>query len=568
MSNDNTAMTFWELIKGHGVKIPKLQRDYAQGRNEISVKQIRESLIDALYESLKSGNPLVLNFIYGEMGKEGFIPVDGQQRLTTLFLLHWYVFKRTGFEGLSKLSGFSYETRDTSRRFCEHIISDVDINWEKEKISDQIKECYWFTRNFDSDPTIKSMLVVIDAIHKKFYKSEDAELAKNALIDEDCPVSFLWLQMEDFQQTSDLYIKMNARGKLLSDFEIFKAKLQNSNFLKELLRNRKGTESEICDADKVDFISKYNNKYAEMFYQLFVDEYDEALMDFIREIIRDEYLSFASKCGVPTKTYRSEYGKFKDMSGSVLFRYMENGGNENYKQCNNLKQTRQIFVNALEKVDRLLEYFNSMNPYLKFENTLGKDYYDEEALFKDNHRYPNLREDWVRYSLYSFLFKFGIPTCLEEKEAYSMWKRIIFNIAGNSELNKRPEDTCEAFVFIQGIVDAIEVCEERYVLNAFSMADPNNCANVIRPQVREEQTKARLIQIPLWKKEILDAEAYFKDGCIGFILEFSKDEDGTNDVELFHEYFECLKMIFDSGKKLKDEINTNAFEQAMLCMKD
>ena len=123
MSTDRTTHTFWKLIDSCSVIVPKLQRDYAQGReHDPAIEQIRNSLIDEIYSSLTENKALVLNFIYGEKADEKFVPVDGQQRLTTLFLLHWYVFEKSGFtDGLERLKGFSYETRDTSRRFCENI---------------------------------------------------------------------------------------------------------------------------------------------------------------------------------------------------------------------------------------------------------------------------------------------------------------------------------------------------------------------------------------------------------------------------------------------------------------
>ena len=559
MSADRTTHTFWKLIESCNVIVPKLQRDYAQGReHDPAIEQIRNSLIDEIYSSVTENKALVLNFIYGEKDDDKFVPVDGQQRLTTLFLLHWYVFEKSGFtDGLERLKGFSYETRDTSRRFCENIC-DLAIDFSKETVSEQIEECYWFTGNFAMDPTIKSMLVVMDTLHNRFRNVEDIDSVKKTLTDDNCPISFLWLEMPNFQQTSDLYIKMNARGKLLSDFEIFKAKLQNSYILDRLL----GENSD--EKDRILFISKYNNEYAEFFYKLFQSEYDNALMDFIKEMIRDSYLSYVSWSGVSQKTYRSDYGKIKAMNGSVLFRYIENGGT-GYEQC---KNPESAFVNALKRVDKLLGDFNSMTNSLEFENTLQKEYYKEKDLFIRNHSRENLEEDVIRYSLYSFLYKFGIPSTYDQKNAYSMWRRIVYNIVTNSAFESRREDICEAFVFIQGIIDKIGACDEASILNTLSAIKTDSCTAAIRYQMREEIIKAELIKDASWKKEILEAELYFKDGEIGFILDYSKNCDGSYDIDLFRKYFGCLKKIFDGEKRIRAEINASAFEQALLCMKD
>lgn len=171
-NNDNKSksnLSFWQLISQCEIRIPQLQRDYAQGRVDEAITQIRETLIAEFYEAIMNGNQLILNFIYGDKKVEIFTPIDGQQRLTTLFLLHWYIFKRSKFdEGIDKLKKFSYLTRDTSKRFCERIC-ETDIDFAMERLDKQIVDCYWFSGNFYADPTIQSMLVVIEAIHKKIW---------------------------------------------------------------------------------------------------------------------------------------------------------------------------------------------------------------------------------------------------------------------------------------------------------------------------------------------------------------------------------------------------------------
>ena len=52
------------------------------------------------------------------------MPLDGQQRLTTLFLLHWYAAKRENIPAgqWEVLKKFSYATRPSARRFCEQLL--------------------------------------------------------------------------------------------------------------------------------------------------------------------------------------------------------------------------------------------------------------------------------------------------------------------------------------------------------------------------------------------------------------------------------------------------------------
>ena len=117
-------LNFWELLQKHKTEIPIIQRDYAQGRED--KKEIRDNFLQALHQSIDTSNPIKLDFIYGSMEKEIFQPLDGQQRLTTLFLLHWYSLIKSQLlnkENIKILGNFTYETRISSREFCNTLIS-------------------------------------------------------------------------------------------------------------------------------------------------------------------------------------------------------------------------------------------------------------------------------------------------------------------------------------------------------------------------------------------------------------------------------------------------------------
>ena len=72
------------------IEIPLFQRDYAQGRKGAMVERIRTSFLNVLHGAVTGGNAVSLDFVYGDVENRTFRPLDGQQRLTTLFLLHWY----------------------------------------------------------------------------------------------------------------------------------------------------------------------------------------------------------------------------------------------------------------------------------------------------------------------------------------------------------------------------------------------------------------------------------------------------------------------------------------------
>lgn len=217
------------------IEIPLIQRDYAQGRKTEIVNRIRENFIDALCKSLLSGAGAIdLDFVFGDVeNKEGenygkFYPLDGQQRLTTLFLLHCYLAWRTEVRPQDQSwSKFSYATRPGARDFCDFLIQ-CQPNFSG-RLSEWIKDHADYLPTWQHDPTIQSMLVVLDALHDWFAKRQpDLQIAWAKLVDEECPaIRFHVLPMKANELTDTLYIKMNSRGKPLTSFENFKAHFED-----------------------------------------------------------------------------------------------------------------------------------------------------------------------------------------------------------------------------------------------------------------------------------------------------------------------------------------------------
>ena len=212
------------------IEIPLIQRDYAQGRHGTKVDEIRRTFLDVLHSAIAGANPepVSLDFVYGEIERGTLQPLDGQQRLTTLFLLHWYVAVRAGeLVANAPWAQFSYATRQSARRFCErlvHAVPPLDVD----KLSGWLTDQSWYLFVWRHDPTIQAMLVMLDAIHDRF-RDDDATLAWTRLADTEHPaVSFHLLPLPDMGSAEDLYIKMNSRGKPLTDFENFKAQFEKT----------------------------------------------------------------------------------------------------------------------------------------------------------------------------------------------------------------------------------------------------------------------------------------------------------------------------------------------------
>lgn len=227
METIGKLVSFGDFIKDHNIRIPRIQRDYTYGSGTKKTEEVVEKLLTDIDRTLENKDAeLILDFVYGSDDHQGnFSPLDGQQRLTTLFLLHLYAAKMAGV--IPKNLVFHYATRDNTEEFCSGILDPKKFKYDPQGdiISEQIKDMPFFRASFQDDPSIKSMLVVLDKIESRFKKKAvNGELL--SILENDCQIKFYCLDFGKYGRADDLYIKMNSRGKPLTEYEIFKSQLE------------------------------------------------------------------------------------------------------------------------------------------------------------------------------------------------------------------------------------------------------------------------------------------------------------------------------------------------------
>ena len=282
MTNDNIGQlkTFRQLLdEEKSVIIPKVQRDYAYGRQEEKVQDILDGMLTDIIEAVRDDFNNILDFVYGGTyvhksdKKAGLIPLDGQQRLTTLFLLHFYASllgdedgNPIGQEDVEILTKFRYETRQSATEFCTNLIRSIRPNLikvykpENNNIKALIVDDALYLSTYDSDPTIMSMLNVLDKIEKKC--AELGVLSLNPCLwkrlMERRNIEFYKLSLDNFGLTDDLFIKMNARGKKLTEFEIIKSDMIAA--IKKVDEKLKDEFSKDLDTKWIDIVWDYTDK--------------------------------------------------------------------------------------------------------------------------------------------------------------------------------------------------------------------------------------------------------------------------------------------------------------------
>ena len=289
-THTSLAQLFSQPIRGmhvQAIEIPLIQRDYAQGRKNPQVQQIREKFIGSLFDALDSEDGIDLDFVFGDVVEKDqgarkvptLYPLDGQQRLTTLFLLHCYLAWHIPETAGARLPwhAFSYATRPGARAFCEFLTQCRPAGLDQVSVSAWLKDQPDYLPTWKHDPTIQGMLVMLDALHARYRHFPDGKHRAHweKLTDLARPaIRFHLLPIPGTSENNTLYVKMNSRGKPLTEFENFKAELE------ALMRANPAISEDAVRA----FSQSIDTTWADLFWQYRGDNdlIDEECMRYLR----------------------------------------------------------------------------------------------------------------------------------------------------------------------------------------------------------------------------------------------------------------------------------------------
>ena len=273
----NQTYTLLSLCEAYQkIEIPIIQRNYVQGND----KTIRCHFVNYLVNALTQQSPVELDFVYGaerqdtqltdncapQVGRV-LIPLDGQQRLTTLWLLHGYLLAleqvNNNPEQLSPeereaqcqlLARFVYETRQSAKDFCGYWLQEVTQRACQElvdKPSEYLRNCAWFDPEWEKEGTVTAMLGMLDEVASKRAELQAVPYGRLSKC-----IRFYYLPIEKFGLSNELYIRMNARGEQLTSFEHFK-----SSFYKVIQEHQSlSAIKEKMEYDWVDALWQYRPK--------------------------------------------------------------------------------------------------------------------------------------------------------------------------------------------------------------------------------------------------------------------------------------------------------------------
>lgn len=545
----NNYNTFWKIINNCRVEIPIIQRDYTYGR--ASAERIRRKLVNDIFLCLSNdGDFLHLDFIYGKLvGKENlnafernktnisallktiqsyasdlevnikydvvaqtkeeavkitFIPLDGQQRLTTLYLVHWYLIQQLDLEEeLETLKKFSYATRVGAKDFCQLLTNTFFETHNSElSLSETIINNENYFSDWKKDPTVISMLTVIDEIDEIFNsKTSDFETLWNRLTKEE-QVNFDFFDLDDFELTDELYIKMNARGKKLTHFENFKAWL-----IKEYKE----------DISITNWKNNFDIKWNDLFWNTKPLEQTTVDSEYLN-YFKTQFLADFLKDYDAINQTKNQTTNFEDVNNQITI----------------LRDTTsnplEVFGDSVFLKDTINEYLNTLEIFANCDlddvddnaSVLLNKYLDKKKLSRFILQNSEVEKmTWwditLHYALQVYIKSYGINA------SFYQWIRVVSNLIYNT-----PIESPKLFVEASQVIDKLieEYQSQTNFYNFFSSLDKEEIDFFTATQVEEEIKKAQLIvENSSWENEFIVTEnnKYFY-GQIGFIFNLIDDE--------------------------------------------
>ena len=551
-------ISFWNFIRQNTIEIPIIQRDYAQGR--VGKEHLRASFLKELKEALDKKQLLKLDFVYGSQENNHLQPLDGQQRLTTLWLLHWYIALKAKKlkEESEKLKNFSYETRISSREFCKKLCEADFTQFIDGNIVDFITQQTWFYSSWKQDPTIQAMLSMLGGTTNEeeakdnieaVFKGGDFNEYWTRLTSEEAPIVFYYQPLKDFGLSDDLYIKMNARGKQLTSFENFKADLigyveqqaKENEEWKKLLDAYRGIPI-LLDTDWMDIFWKNKSENYEI---------DEIYYAFLNRFFWNYYVGYSKETGSKIEL-------------TSVYKYLNKDNYATYESLENYTDNEGIPLELFEDLQKVLNNFGKYSQDKLLKEVIPNAQWEAPFFFIPEY---DDKGGIIGVNQLQRIIFFAICKYFKEGEgdenSLKHWMRVVWNLVSGEDIEGLPQ--IRSIDAVKIAIDYIATLDSHNVYNSLLYQNLiTDKPNEFQQRWNEEIEKAKKIcEDIIWEEKIIKAENYaFFRGSIRFLF---RDAQGNIDWNLFEQKWENVQKYFKDKKVGKKESAMNeAYDNSSL----
>ena len=245
--------------------VPSYQRGYRWDKQQV------EDLLNDIYDfsqKKEKGFYCLQPIVLKPDGMSRYRVVDGQQRLTTLYIILKYLEEARIFSD-DNLFGLEYETRKNTQGFLENkllqgINKDNPDFYYMSRAYETIKE--WFEKNkINKTDFLNAML--------KCEKEDGEDKANN--------VRFIWYELPDGENEIKVFTRLN----------IGKIPLRNSELIKAILLQGLEENKKFEIVSEWDYVEK-NLQEDRFFSFLTTKKYKNTRIDFIFDLLAEKYKSY------------------------------------------------------------------------------------------------------------------------------------------------------------------------------------------------------------------------------------------------------------------------------------
>ena len=437
--------------------------------------------------------------------------------------------------------------------------------------------------SWKKDPTIKAMLVMLNSIEFKLSGKSQEELTKAwyKLISENPPITFHFKQLNDIGLTDDLYIKMNARGKALTDFENFKAR-----FEKHIKENEFEKDLSLTEANKEQWKELTEKTFSHRIDTVWTDLFWKHRGD--DNLVDNEFVKFIAGIAINSYAENQEIFKSKDedrLTRKILEEKKEKNITDDAVKRDRIERRITLLFNSPNEITpedfpskTSFEYLKScFNIYshkelkydeLKPEELKLWDFLEiktvkinsEQEL--DNNLFLDLVKDakteYKQRVLFYAQTQFLLKAETFNSKSFTEWMRVVRNIVQNATI-----DSAGAYIGAIGLINELSSgCTDVYnFLNKNSIK-----SGFASTQVSEEILKSTIITTDEKNKEVifLTEDTNFFKGRILFGL-FCIDFENSNDS---FKYDSCNSLYKVVCEHLNSNDISNKFRSALLTVRN
>lgn len=480
--------------KDNKIIIPDLQRDYCwDATNKDGIELVSKFVENLIVDGFnKDKTKLSLGLIYGYEAPLGHIQLcDGQQRITSLFLLLGMINRKTNDAFLKQLISLN-ELNDDQEPYLQYAIresslyflSDLVMNFFRPSniILADIKKQPWYFDDYNLDPTIQSMLSAMQIIENKLETIDNLKDFGTYLIYD---LSFLYFDMQNRRDGEQTFVIINTTGEPLSVTENLKPKL---------IGNQPQDQQVECS-------NQWEN-WETYFWQHRRgdnDTSDNGLKEFFRWIM------------------------LLNTTDKNIFKEMQETGRYQFDIEHNTFDSIQRYFEIIEYLFDNSDFFNNQSDWLSPDS-------------KD--KYRNAQIVWFQLlPVIEYIKRFGS----DNKRDVIRIKNFFGNLARIANVSKNISDL---------LPEAIRIIKELPNKDIISVLEMENISNSLLTEEEKEkfelykkaQNREQLENL-FWKAECHDIFS----GEISPLLQWSKNKNDIFSIERFTSYYDLFcKLFYDN----------------------